>query len=498
MVHYRDISRDKRHLIIPAHMFFKDKYKANGTFDKVKARLVANGDRQHPDSVGDTFSPTVNQISVFTLLNVAAATQSELSAYDIKGAFLITPVDHSRKEIYVRIPREVATHWIRLYPERAQYLDSNGCLYMLLNKFIYGLQESSHEFHMLLRKKLVSMGFKACRADRCVFVKRTPEGIIAASTHVDDILLMSPNVELRNWFETEIEKSFEIVRQHGENLSYLGMNIVYDREKRRIEVSQPGAILELIKKHGCDNLRKHPATPATPDIFRANPDSPACDRKEFLSLVMSMMYIARLTRADILMPVTTLATRSAEPNQVDMVHLRRVLRYLAGTVNTCIVFDGTLPIAPVIYADASHNVYADGRGHAGIFITLGSAPILSRSFKIKAVTRSSSESELYVLEEASTYAGWLRLLLSELDVPVQGPIPTYQDNKSTMIIAMQGGNFKRTKHLLVRESFIRERIDEGDMELLHLPTKDMPPDMLTKPLPESAIAQHMTKVGMRK
>lgn len=266
--------------------------------------------------------------------------------------------------------------------------------------------------------------------------------------HVDDILLVSPNVQLRSWFETQLAKSLEIVKQHGKHLSYLGMNIIYVKDKQRVEVSQSGAIRELVKKHGYDNLRKYPATRATPDIFKENADSPPCDKKEFLSLVMSMMYIARLTRSDILMPVTALATRSANPNQADNVHLRRVVRCLAGTPDVCIVFDGSQPIKPVIYADASHGVYPNARGHGGIFITLGSAPILSRSFKIKAVTRSSSESELYVLEEASTYAGWLILLLSELAVELDEPIATCQDNMSTMIIALQGGNFKRTKHLL--------------------------------------------------
>lgn len=496
MVHYRDIARDKRHLIVPAHMFIKDKHKADGSFDKTKARLVANGDRQHPDSVGETFSPTVNQISVFSLLNIAAANGSELSAYDIKSAFLVTPVDRTKKEIYLRIPREVAALWIRLYPERAQYLDSNGCLYVLLNKFIYGLQEASHEFHALLRKKLLTMGFKPTRADRCVFVKHTPQGIIAASTHVDDILLVSPNPKLRTWFETELQKSFEIVCQR-DNISYLGMNIVYDRDKRTIEVSQSGAIRELVKKYGCDNLRKHPTTPATAALFQESADRTPCDKKEFLSLVMSMMYIARLTRFDILMPVTALATRSADPCLTDMTHLRRIIRYLAGTTDVTIVFDGNAPLKPVIYADASHGVYPDGRGHGGIFITLGSAPILGRSFKIKAVTRSTSESELYVLEEASTYAGWLKLLLSELAVDAEEPIPTYQDNKSTMIIAMQGGNFKRTKHLLVRESYVKERVDAGDIVLLYLATEDMPPDMLTKPLAELHLTRHMAAIGMR-
>lgn len=57
-------------------------------------------------------------------------------------------------------------------------------------------------------------------------------------------------------------------------------------------------------------------------------------------------------------------------------------------------------------ADASHNIHVDTTtsGHGGLLIAIGnSAPIHVRSFKLKPYTRSSSESELLVLDEAWTY-----------------------------------------------------------------------------------------------
>jgi len=78
---------------IPAHMFLKFKYKANGDYDKAKARLVAGGNFQDPDTIGETFAPTVNPITVKTHLQITAAEKLHLSAYDIKGAFLIPSMD---------------------------------------------------------------------------------------------------------------------------------------------------------------------------------------------------------------------------------------------------------------------------------------------------------------------------------------------------------------------------------------------------------------------
>jgi len=80
---YQDIPKFNRGNIIPLTMFLKKKYKSGGTFDRLKARLVANGNFEYPESLLDTYSPKVNPISVMTVLNVTAANGNFLSAYDI-------------------------------------------------------------------------------------------------------------------------------------------------------------------------------------------------------------------------------------------------------------------------------------------------------------------------------------------------------------------------------------------------------------------------------
>jgi len=113
-------------------------------------------------------------------------------------------------------------------------------------------------------------------------------------------------------------------------------------------------------------------------------------------------------------------------------------------------------------------------------------------------TRSSSESELVALEEASTYAVWLKLLLKELGkMKKDKPITVFQDNLSTMFIAHAGGgNFKRTKHLLARESFVRERIEHGDIHLVHKRSEEMSADFLTKPLARAKLRAHLEHLCM--
>jgi hypothetical protein len=57
----------------------------------------------------------------------------------------------------------------------------------------------------------------------------------------------------------------------------------------------------------------------------------------------------------------------------------------------------------------------------------------------------------------------------------------YQDNKSTMLLAKNGGSFQRTKHLMIKDSFVRQGIKAKDFKICYLPTGLMLADWHTKP-----------------
>jgi hypothetical protein len=209
------------------------------------------------------------------------------------------------------------------------------------------------------------------------------------------------------------------------------------------------------------------------------------------------MHLARFTRPDIMMPVSYLASKSAKPTVYHNSEAIRIIKYLSGTPNVGLVFtynNGKVNVK--VYADASHNLHENGYGHGGIFISLGSAPIFWRSTKLKCITRSSTESELVTLEDSVTYVIWLRQLLSDLGYAQDKPTCVYQDNKSTIIMAIQGGNFKRTKHMICKEAFIREKFQEGAIVLRYLPTNFMLADILTKPVSSTVLNGHLQSLNV--
>ena len=80
-VRYQDIPSEFRADIIGVYMFHREKFKADGTFEKDKTRIVLLSNRRDPSTIGETHCPTVNPISVMTQLNLAAVEHSLIAAY---------------------------------------------------------------------------------------------------------------------------------------------------------------------------------------------------------------------------------------------------------------------------------------------------------------------------------------------------------------------------------------------------------------------------------
>jgi hypothetical protein len=75
--------------LLKSHMFVVEKYLADGSFGKMKARLEANGRDQYTEMYPDKSSPTVAVHSVFTESGVASSKPWQIVIkIDIKVAFV--------------------------------------------------------------------------------------------------------------------------------------------------------------------------------------------------------------------------------------------------------------------------------------------------------------------------------------------------------------------------------------------------------------------------
>ena len=86
-------------------------------------------------------------------------------------------------------------------------------------------------------------------------------------------------------------------------------------------------------------------------------------------------------------------------------------------------------------------------------------------------------------------------MFAELGYPQLNPTILYEDNMSTIAFVKKGGTTShRTKHIAVRYYFIKEKIDEGEIDVEYTPTLQMLADMFTKPLQGELFRVMRTKV----
>ena len=71
--------------IIPCKLFVKEKNDPEGTFEKLKGRLVAGGHRQNKELYDDLSSPTADHSSVMTVAAIAACEGRHVATCDIGG-----------------------------------------------------------------------------------------------------------------------------------------------------------------------------------------------------------------------------------------------------------------------------------------------------------------------------------------------------------------------------------------------------------------------------
>ena len=102
------------------------------------------------------------------------------------------------------------------------------------------------------------------------------------------------------------------------------------------------------------------------------------------------------------------------------------------------------------------------------------------STKQPVVALSSCESELIATSTVGCGVSWSRQLLQELTI-TQLTIELGVDNKCSMYLLEQGtGSFKRAKHIKVRYFWVKDLIDEGEVNLRYIPSEELVADLLTK------------------
>ena len=106
------------------------------------------------------------------------------------------------------------------------------------------------------------------------------------------------------------------------------------------------------------------------------------------------------------------------------------------------------------------------------------------------------EAEYLALAHATKEALWLRSLLTDLGIPLDGPTSVTTDNQAAIAFAHDNQFHARSKHIDIRHHFVREKITSNEVIVPHCASEDNCADLLTKPLPRPAHICQLDRIGL--
>ena len=196
------------------------------------------------------------------------------------------------------------------------------------------------------------------------------------------------------------------------------------------------------------------------------------------------MYAMLGTRPDIAYAVSLVSRYSANPTQAHWNAVVRIFRYLRGTVHYELVYKGSLQ-ALTGYTDSDWAGDSTRRSTSGYLFNVDSDVISWSSKRQATVALSTCEAEYIGQTLATKEVIWLKTLLNQLLRPRDSDPKTtiiFGDNQGAIALAKNAQFHARTKHIDIAHHFVREKVNDGTVDMQFVPTNKQMADDLTKAL----------------
>nr|GEU84621.1 hypothetical protein [Tanacetum cinerariifolium] len=178
------------------------------------------------------------------------------------------------------------------------------------------------------------------------------------------------------------------------------------------------------------------------------------DATLYHDMIGSLMYLT-FSRPNLTYVVCLCAWYQANPTEKHLHAVKRVFRYLEGTINMGLWYSKDTGISLTAYADAYHAGCQKTRRS-----TSGSAQFLDYGFQFNK-------------------------------------IPLYCDKKSAIALSCNSVQHSRAKHINVRYHFIKKQVENGIVDLYFVRTEYQLADIFTKPLPRERFNFLIKKLGIK-
>ncbi|KAG8499226.1 hypothetical protein CXB51_005742 [Gossypium anomalum] len=278
MIHKNDTSelveKPEQKKVIGVKWVFRVKYNVDGSLNKHKAILVVKGySQQYGIDFIETFAPVARLDAIKLLFTLAAQKGWRIHQLDAKSTFLN---GFLKEEIFIE------------QLERFKVHGEEDKVYKL-KKALYGLKQAPRAWYDRVDTHLSKLGFEKSVSEPTLYVKKSEhENLLIVSLYVDDLLVTGSKEELIDGFKMQMQNIFEMT-DLGEMIYFLGMEV--NQSDHAIFISQHAFAQKILKKFCMSNC-KTVSTPVAQGVkLTSNSSHERVDEKEYQSLKRVLRYV---------------------------------------------------------------------------------------------------------------------------------------------------------------------------------------------------------------
>jgi len=311
----------------------------------LKARLVAKGFHQvHGFDFHETFSPVIKPVTILIILTLALSNGWKLFQLDVNNAFL----NGSLEEFVFMIQ-----------PPGFEAADKS--LVCKLNKAIYGLKQAPRQWFDRLKSTLLQFGFVGSKSDSSLFIYRQQMHIVYLLVYVDDIILTGSSTSPIQQLTSKLNTAFSL-KQLGHLDNFLGLEIKY-LSNNSIFMTQSKYIRDLLHKTNVAEAHSI-SSPKVSNCKLSRHGADAFHDPTLYGSVVGALQFATLTRPEISFVVNKVCQFMAAPLDSHWIVVKRILRYLKGTLFHGLLLQPTSVTKPLViraFCDADWAADVDDR-----------------------------------------------------------------------------------------------------------------------------------------
>nr|GFA07158.1 retrovirus-related Pol polyprotein from transposon TNT 1-94 [Tanacetum cinerariifolium] len=298
-------------MVITLKWIYKVKLDELGGILKNKARLVARGYRQEEGiDFEESFAPVARLEAIRIFLAYVAHKNMVVYQMDVKTAFLN---GNLREEVYVSQPDGFVDQ------------DNPNHVYKL-KKALYGLEQAPSAWYDMLSSFLISQDFSKGLVDPTLFIRRNGNDLLLLQIYVYDNIFAASTPELC---------------------------LQISQSPRGIFINQSKYALESLKKYGFESCNPMDTPMVEKSKLDEDKEGKAVDPSHYRGMIVTLLYLTA-SRPDLQFDICMCARYQAWPTEKHIHALKRIFRYLRGTVNRGLWYPKDSSVALTAFADADH------------------------------------------------------------------------------------------------------------------------------------------------